>query len=121
MVVCAWQSSVNKPAIIYPMGTGYTLNIPLKDDVVRGRDLHSRLTNFVEDDAAPGGSTAWHLVWLWQCWQQRVMIHLQPEDRQVFANLKFRVAGRVGSLTHLAGCFARELAYLETLLKGDNR
>jgi hypothetical protein len=103
------------------MGTGYTSNIPLRDDVVRGRDLHSRLNNFLEDDTAPRVSVAWDLVWLWQCWQEGVMAHLNPEDRQGFAGLKFRVTGRVGSLKHLAGCFARELTYLEAVLNGDDR
>lgn len=101
------------------MATGYTSNIPLRDEVFLGRDLHSRLIKFIEDETAPGGSGTWDLIWLCQCWQERVMVHLNPEDHQAFASLKFRVTGRVGSLTHLAGCVARELAYLETLLKGD--
>jgi hypothetical protein len=56
-------------------------NTPLKDDVLRGRDLHSRMIKFAE------------------------------------INLKSSPAHRVASLKNLAGCFARELDYLENLMR----
>jgi hypothetical protein len=89
---------------------------PLKDEVVWGRDLQSRLIKLA-DHAEIQGSGAWDLLWLWQCWQERVVTHLNPEDRQTFLNLKYKLTGPGGSLTYLAGCFARELDYLENLLK----
>jgi hypothetical protein len=92
-------------------------NIQLKDDVVCGRHLHSRLIKFAKDHPELGGSGAWDLLWLWQCWQERVLAHLDPEDRQTFMSLKSSLARRVESLAYLAGCLASELEYLENLWK----
>ena len=92
-------------------------NLQLKDDVVRGRDLHARLIKFAMDHPELGGSEAWDILRLWQCWQETVTAHLNPEDRQTFLNLKVSLAGRVKSLAYSSGCLASQLEYLENLLK----
>jgi hypothetical protein len=89
-----------------------TSNIQLKDDVVRGREIHSHLIASIE-----AGEDGWDALWLWQCWQERVMAHLNPEDRQTFMNLKSNLAGQVKSLAYSSGCLASELEYLENLLQ----
>ena len=87
-------------------------NKELKSEVVLGREIHSQLIASIRDR-----EDQWDLLWLWQCWQERVISHLKPEDRKTFVNLKFTLAGQIGSLGYLADSFARELEYLEELLK----
>jgi hypothetical protein len=89
-----------------------TSNTQLKDDVVRGRKIHSQLIDSIE-----AREDGWDALWLWQCWQERVMAHLNPEDRQTFMNLKVNLAGRVESLAYSSGCLASQLEYLEDLSK----
>jgi hypothetical protein len=91
---------------------GYASNKELKSDVVRGREIHSRLVGSIRDS-----KDEWDLLWLWQCWQEEVIDHLKIEERKTFVSLKFTLAGKIGSLAYLADCFARELEFLENLLK----
>ena len=95
---------------------GHAYNKQLKFDIVGGKKLHSRLVKFAQHHAEP----EWDVLWLWQCWQERVIAHLKgDEDRQGFVKLKCTLSDRVGSAAYLAGCFARELQYLENLLKSS--
>ena len=93
---------------------GYASNKELESHVVRGREIHSRLVGSIRDR-----KDEWDLLWLWQCWQEEVLIHLKTEERKIFVSLKFTLAGQIGSLAYLVGCFARELEFLENLLKSS--
>jgi hypothetical protein len=93
---------------------GHDYNKQIKFDIVAGKKLHSRLATFAQYHAKP----EWDVIWLWQCWQERVTAHLKgDEDRQGFVRLKCTLSDRVGSSAYLADRFARELQSLENLLK----
>jgi len=87
------------------------VNTQLKSDVARGREIHSRLIAAIKKR-----NDEWDDLWLWQCWEDRVISHLKVQDRQAFLSLKSTLGGQIGSLAYLAACFAQELEYLETLL-----
>jgi hypothetical protein len=94
------------------MATLHASHQELKKDFARGREIHSHLIA-----SAKAQEDGWDALWLWQCWQERVMAHLNLEDRQTFMNLKVNLAGRAKSLAYSSGCLASELEYLENLLK----
>src|SRR5437762_2554161 len=81
--------------------TRYSSSKPLKSDVVRGREIHSHLI------AIKNLKVEWDSLWVWQCWQKRVISHLKREDRKTFLSLKS--TGQIGSLACLAACLASEL------------
>jgi hypothetical protein len=96
--------------------TSHAYSKQLRVDIVGGKKLHSRWVTFAEYHA----ELEWDLLWLWQCWQENVTAHLKcDENRHTFVRLKYRLSGRGRSLAYLTGCFARELEYLETLLKSS--
>jgi hypothetical protein len=100
--------------IVVSRNAGYASNKELKSHVVHGREIHSRLAGSIRER-----KDEWDLLWLWQCWQEEVIVHLKTEDRKTFVSRKFTLAGQIGSLAYLAGCFARELEFLENLLKSS--
>ena len=86
-------------------------NNQLRSDVVRGREIYSRLVGAIKNR-----KDDWDSLWLWQCWQARVTSHLEAPDRKSFGNLTSALAGQIGQFAYLAACLAQELEYLENLL-----
>ena len=85
-------------------------NNQLRSDVVRGREIYSRLVGAIKNR-----KDDWDSLWLWQCWQARVTSHLEAPDNKSFGNLTSALAGQVGQFAYLAACLAQELEYRKPL------
>ena len=83
----------------------------LRNDVADGREIYSRLIAAIKDR-----KDDWDSLWLWHCWQARVISHLKARDGKSFGKLTSTLAGQIGQFAYLAACLAQQLEYLETLL-----
>ena len=83
----------------------------LRNDVADGREIYSRLIAAMKDR-----KDDWDSLWLWHCWQARVISHLKARDGTSFGKLTSTLAGQIGQFAYLAACLAQQLEYLETLV-----